>query len=239
MSRISKPISTISYNSELFLKQTLDALITLKTISYYEFIVHLPDKDDKKQHIHLYIVPNRALDLAVFGDTFIEKDPNNDKPLRCMPFRKSNNYGDWYWYGIHDKDYLRAKQLERNMFYTDADIVTSDADFHRTLVCENPLINYAHMSDIAIRDFICSAVYNGQSLESCLSSGLIPLGKTQSAIALYTALLPCVQGRRKMNIRADIQSKKDIKSNIKEIQLKENDSLPFEDTQVSVYDELF
>lgn len=215
--KISKPISTISYNTINFLKETLDTQILLRNILYYEFIEHLPDTDEKKKHIHLYIVPNKALDLSKFSEYFKEPDtiyhpfiqahyftcktlclyklkktkkykPLKRKPLKCIMFRKSSTYGDWYWYVLHDKDYLKAKMLERNKFYADNDIISSDTDTHINLVQENPLINYANMSDIAIRDFIFNAVYEGVSLKDVLGSGLIPLGKTPSVIAFYNAM---------------------------------------------------
>ncbi len=223
--KISKPISTISYNTLDFLKETLDTQVLLRNILYYEFIEHLPDTDEKKKHIHLYIVPNKALDLSKFSEYFKEPDTifhpfinakyytcNNfnferalittrykflktkkykslkRKPLKCIMFRKSNTYGDWYWYVLHDKDYLKAKMLERNKYYADNDIFSSDIDTHINLVQENPLINYANMSDIAIRDFIFNAVSEGVSLKDVLGSGLIPLGKTPSVIAFYNAM---------------------------------------------------
>ena len=190
--RVSKPISTITYNTIPFLKKTLKTLSLMGLISYYEYIEHLPDEDDKKRHIHLFLMPNKALDLVNFADYFIEEDPQNEKPLKCMPFRRSNSYGDWYWYSLHDRDYLKAKELTKKYYYSDSDIVTSDIDFHNTLVLENPLINFAHMSDVALRDKVCKAVYNGESLESLLCSGLVPLGKAQSVILFYRALEQCV-----------------------------------------------
>lgn len=119
--RTSKPISTISYNTIDFLVDTLQRLKYMRIISYYEFIVHLPDKDDKKQHIHLYIEPNKVLDTETFSNYFIESVSDNDKPLKCIHWQNSK-FGDWYWYSLHDKDYLKAKMLERNCFYNDKDI---------------------------------------------------------------------------------------------------------------------
>lgn len=218
--RTSKPISTISYNTADYLVDVLERLRYLKTISYYEFIYHLPDKDDKKSHIHLYIEPNRVIDTEVFSSNFIQyvfsvvinknkvfkhsrkfnyfkfnnlkskfRYSSKLKPLRCIHWQ-SSKYGDWYWYAIHDKDYLKAKMLERNCFYTDADVFTCDKDTHIYKVSENPLINYANMSDVALRDYIFDCISQGQSLQYLLNSCKVPLGKVQSVIHFYNALAP-------------------------------------------------
>lgn len=228
MAKTTKPVSSISYNSPDFLRQTLDTLIICKVISYYEFIEHFPDTDDKKKHFHLYIVPNKSLDLASFGDYFIEKDPTNEKPLKCMPFRTSK-YGDWYWYSIHDKDYLKAKQLTKNCFYSDKDIVSSDIDFHKVLVSENPLINFAHMSDDMLRNYICECVYNGISLQQVLASGLVPLVKTYSVILFYNALLPVSQPSFTIPSKDKLKERKTelIVQNALKNEIKEE--LPFKD----------
>ena len=66
------PISTISYNTEKFLKMKLDELVDNKMISYYMFIFHQPEIDDLKPHIHLYIEPNKQLDTMYLTDYFKE-----------------------------------------------------------------------------------------------------------------------------------------------------------------------
>lgn len=188
--RVTKPISSISYNTEPFLIQKLDFCLKLGLISYYEFIKHNGDTDTKKPHIHLYCIPSKFVDLAEFKGMFDEPDPTraDGKPLICEPFRVSNSYGDWYWYGLHDKDYLRAKMLQRNCHYSDSDIVSSCLDFHNTLVNENPLCDYANMSDIAIREFVYMCISEDKPLSYVLSSGVVPLGKTQSVVCLYNSL---------------------------------------------------
>lgn len=188
----SKLLSSISYNSEIFLKQTLDMLIYTNEIQYYEFIKHKADTDGKKDHYHFIMFPNKRLDKNKLRDFFIEKSnvDENGNPAKCQPFNETKDYGDWYWYSIHDNDYLKAKQLKRNFSYKDNDVYSSDKDYHFQLVIEHPLIDYCRMSDMNIRNFVVECVYNDVSLESMLSNDFIPLGKTQSAILLYNALLP-------------------------------------------------
>ena len=54
--RVTKPVSSISYNTDNFLRMTLDNLLRLGYISYYEFIRHNGDTDTEKPHFHLYCI---------------------------------------------------------------------------------------------------------------------------------------------------------------------------------------
>ncbi len=219
MAKVSTPISTISYNSDKFLLEVLETQLKLKRISYFEYITHLPDKDDKKSHKHLYIIPNKLTDLAVFSDYFLEPVDNN-KPLKCMPFRKSK-FGDWYWYALHNKEYLKTKLLERNKYYDDKDIVSSDYDFHAQLVQEVPLIEYAKFSDIGLKDYIFQEFSKGSTLQQILVSGNVPIGKVSSVISLYNALNDFNTNKHyndrqtKENIENDIKYANQLKNNLR------------------------
>ena len=52
--KTKREISTISYNTVDFLVMTLNQLIKDHVISYWMFISHLPDEDEKK-HITMFI----------------------------------------------------------------------------------------------------------------------------------------------------------------------------------------
>lgn len=102
-----KPISTISYNTEAFLREKLDKWYNLHIIQNYTYIKH-KGEDGDKDHIHLRIEPNRRLDPMDLKEELREYDPNNIKPLGCRPFRPSSEE-DWFLYAVHDPDYLRIK----------------------------------------------------------------------------------------------------------------------------------
>ena len=58
--KTSKPISTISYNSEEFLKAKLDYLVRSGEVAFWYYIKHHGEYDKEtniqdKDHIHLYI----------------------------------------------------------------------------------------------------------------------------------------------------------------------------------------
>lgn len=102
-----KPISTISYNSESFLKDKLDEWYNAHIIQAYQYIFH-KGEDGDKDHIHLRIEPNKKLDPMDLQEELREYQVGVDKPLGCRPFRQSKEE-DWILYAVHDADYLAQK----------------------------------------------------------------------------------------------------------------------------------
>ena len=106
----SKPISTISYNTEGFLKEKLDLWIEQHVIMNYMYICH-KGEDGDKDHIHLRIEPNKKLDVMDLMEKLKEYPQGAKKPLWCRPFRPSVEE-DWIMYAVHDADYLKTKYNE-------------------------------------------------------------------------------------------------------------------------------
>lgn len=102
-----KPISTISYNTEPFLREKLEAWRKSHIIQAYMYICH-KGEDGDKDHIHLRIEPNKKLDPMDLQEELREFQIGNEKPLGCRPFRPSKEE-DWYLYVVHDADYLKLK----------------------------------------------------------------------------------------------------------------------------------
>ena len=102
-----KAISTISYNSELFLKEKLDNWVKAHIIQAYMYICH-KGEDGDKDHIHLRIEPNKKLDPMDLQEQLREYKSTELKPLGCRPFRPSKEE-DWLLYAVHDVSYLRLK----------------------------------------------------------------------------------------------------------------------------------
>ena len=102
-----KPISTISYNTEAFLREKLDLWLSAHIIQAYQYIVH-KGEDGDKDHIHLRMEPNKTLDPMDLLDQLREFQPGKLKPLCCRPFRPSVEE-DWILYAVHDKSYLKLK----------------------------------------------------------------------------------------------------------------------------------
>lgn len=127
------PISTISYNTLPFLNSTLQELVNTEKIEWYNIAPHKgePDEqnDDHKDHAHVLIYPHKKIDTVQLRKLFVEHDPTNEKPLGCLPFKKSKTFADWYLYALHDPVYLATKGQSRTYTYTKEDIITSDADY--------------------------------------------------------------------------------------------------------------
>lgn len=125
----SKPISTISYNSEKFLHEVLERWRKDHIIQTYMYICHTGEDGDK-DHIHVRIEPNKKLDPMDLSDELQEFDPNHEKPLGCRPFRPSKEE-DWFLYAYHDPDYLKIKykggEPGEKLFY----------DYHKIVVPDN------------------------------------------------------------------------------------------------------
>lgn len=102
-----KPISTISYNSESFLKEKLDTWYKAHIIQAYQYIMH-KGEDGDKDHIHVRIEPNKKLDPMDLIEDLKEYTKDHKKPLGCRPFRPSVEE-DWYLYAVHDEEYLKVK----------------------------------------------------------------------------------------------------------------------------------
>lgn len=124
----SKPISTISYNSELYLDSVLENLYKSHKIDFYAYIKHTGELDPfgeyEKDHIHLFIIPNKRINTSDLDDLFIEPVPNN-KPLRCISWTTSKS-DDWILYILHDPEYLASKFEARELVYRYDQIIASD-----------------------------------------------------------------------------------------------------------------
>lgn len=128
-------LSNISYNSDEFLKRQLNTLLESGKISYWAFINHQPEEDEKKPHKHLIIFPDVKLETRELDTMFLEEDPTNDKPLKCMLWNRTSSINDWYLYALHDATYLKLKYGEDvKIHYSKEDIISSDEDITNDLI---------------------------------------------------------------------------------------------------------
>lgn len=167
--RTTKPISTISYNSPEYLAQQLEVLWHSKIISFWAFVKHLPEKDERKEHIHLYVEPAKMVQTEDFREIFNEFDPKHpDKPLTCLRW-DSSKFPDWYLYAKHDKAYLAMKGQTRKYHYRDRDFITSDVDAFLNLVRE------INMLSISPYMAMLEAIKQGLTWSEFFSRGSIPI----------------------------------------------------------------
>lgn len=175
--RTSKTVSTISYNTEDYLKYKLDELIKEHTICYYMYIFHLPEADEKKSHIHLYIEPNKTIDTMSIQDAL--KEYCSPLPLGCIHFTLSKS-DDWILYTQHYPPYLAFKHQSRECIYQKADFRFSDADTFEDLY------HHAFYESEFAQRFVILNMLNDNSVKphELIMSGHIPLGMASQLNAL-------------------------------------------------------
>lgn len=167
MSRSIKPLSTISYNSPVFLKRKLEELRKNGILDFWCFVFHhgesLDDGSKEKDHYHVYMVPGEAIDKRQLRNEFVEFYKREKLPRGFMPIQPSN-WQDWYLYNLHDVEYLQSKGQSRQFHYTNDNMVRSDDTFYWDLVHRidrtkiNPLgsVIRAAQSGMTFSEFVTS-----------------------------------------------------------------------------------
>lgn len=134
--KTTKPISSISWNSRNYLVDRLEELRKAHLIAFWVLVKHTAEEDEKKDHIHFYVEPNRSVDTELLREKFIELVPGS-KPLGVNKFQKSD-FQNWLWYCLHDKAYLFSKGETRKYHYSIEDLISSDDGDLRQRIQENP-----------------------------------------------------------------------------------------------------
>lgn len=174
----SKPISTISYNTIPFLRSVLDMLIRSHKIDYYMFIPHIGEIDQfgekEDDHVHLFVIPNKRVNTADLGDYFIEPDPNNTLPLKCITWETSKS-DDWILYCLHDEKYLLSKFETRQIHYKYTDLVGSDVqDLRRKYRMAYQSSGYAKACNLY------EYARSGGTLNDLMRIGAIPVNQIEA-----------------------------------------------------------
>lgn len=166
--KTSKPFSTISYNSKEFLISELDKLVARRAISFYTFVYHYREEDERKDHIHLLIEPNGQINTDALSDILVEFDPSHPlDPLSVMPWR-SSKFGDWYLYTSHDAAYLASKGQSRTHHYPESYFISSNSDYLHELITTIDRTKYAKTQEFVKK------VQSGVTLLEMVSNGEIP-----------------------------------------------------------------
>lgn len=198
--RTTKPISTVTYNTPAYLRIKLDELVAAKKISFWAFISHKPEEDEKKQHIHIYAEPSRMLQTDDLRDFLKEVDPKNPaKPLTCISWR-SSKFDDWYLYSLHDVRYLMSKGQSRKYHYTRDNMTTSDLDDL------DDHIQRIDMLSLTPYEIVREAVEQGQSFEALVSTGRIPIQQIRNFQLAFEALNCTLKRTHKTHTPAEFDS---------------------------------
>ena len=167
--RSARPFSTISYNSESFLRSKLEELINEGILDFWAFIDHAPEEDELKAHKHVYFIPSSIVHTDYIKKYLQEYDEKNpDKPLGVTIF-SSSKFDDWYLYGCHDKAYLASKGQSRKHQYVKSQFVTSDIDHF------GELIRCVDRSKYIGLERVVDAVVNGMQFADMVRLGQVPI----------------------------------------------------------------
>ena len=182
--KTSKPIGSISYNSDVFLLQTLERLVSAHVLSFYMAVCHMAEDDEagKKDHWHIYLEPSKSLQTDDLKLEFTEPDPDPSKPpLGILPLR-SSKVSDWLLYALHDRDYCVAKHLTKKYVYTLDDVKSNDLnEVHRLfyMIDRTALTPWSAMKD---------AQKSGVDWIEFCTSGHVPVPQIHSYHEAWSAL---------------------------------------------------
>lgn len=170
--KTSKPFSTISWNSEDFLRVHLEDLVKRRKIYAWAYIKHLKEDDETKDHFHVLFFPNGQVDTDQVCDFFSEitftEDGEMQDPINLAPPR-SSKFGDWYLYCLHDVAYLASKDQTRRFHYTNKDMRVSNQDFFMEEVHQIDFSKYKRQQHIAER------IMDGVTPSELVMDGVIPV----------------------------------------------------------------
>lgn len=184
----SKKISNITYNTPLWLEHKLNDLKEAGFIEFWAFFVHKPEMEsdhqaNKKAHIHLFIKPNKRLDTMKLSRELWQYEPGNAKPLKPTDdWHIVNSWPDWWLYGLHDSEYLKHKNIEREFHYRYEDCVTSDPE---TL---ERMVSFIDFGEVYRKEIIFQAADMGLTFKQAMARGVFGEHPYRFA-TLYSALL--------------------------------------------------
>lgn len=179
--RTAKPISTVSFNTREYLKETLDGLIANGVLTWYAFIPHDAEDDDagNKDHFHVYAEPSKTLQTDDLRSEFKEFDPEKPDKPKCTLIWKSSKFQDWYMYALHDPTYLASKGLRKKYFYKIGDMVTSEEDELLDRVANFPVSPTQRMLE---------EIQRGTPFEQFVAMGCVPVRQIMQYRLMWNTL---------------------------------------------------
>lgn len=162
-------VSTIGYNSEGFLKATLDRLVNAGVIDWAHYVWHTAEADENKDHWHIVVCPARSVDTRALSREFEEVDITKPgKPLGVLPWRYTSKLDTWLLYGIHDASYLASEGQFRKYHYDRSAVKSTCPELLAEQWREINLAKYGLGQQLA------QLAERRVPWESVIASGLIP-----------------------------------------------------------------
>lgn len=146
-----RTISNVSFNSVEFFESKIRELTSPgkgQVLDWAHWIVHQPDTDQSKAHIHFVCKPSRRIDTNELRQQFLEPITDTEfiqaelakgqkpedilKPRGVLPFQITTSMTDWLLYAVHDVKYLYKKGQNRKTHYKREDVKSTDPEFLNT-----------------------------------------------------------------------------------------------------------
>lgn len=177
-------ISNIDYNTPEFFRRKIEDWYERGIIDWCYWILHQPDTDETKAHIHFVLKPSRRVDTADLRKDLFEFDPTHpDKPLTCTnAWHFTNSMDEWLLYAVHDVAYLQSKGQVRNIRYDYDDLQATDYD---ALRADWNAIDRTRFDRLRV---LYEAVEKGTPFFQLVQSGLIPITQRAQYEFQYNAL---------------------------------------------------
>ena len=131
-------LSTICYSPSAETGFKLNELVKSNKLDFFALISHKAEEDEKKDHDHLIIFPNTAVDTREL-DAYLKCVPNENGETfgTCGIWHTvgKKNVSDWILYVLHDVMYMRIKgYTDRKYTYSEYDFLSSNQDGMDNLV---------------------------------------------------------------------------------------------------------
>lgn len=175
----SKPISGISWCSIEYTQEVLDKLVAEKKISWWAAIPHMKEKDETKDHLHIFICPSVRISTDDLRTRFHEPTGATGVYNGCSAVWQKSDFENWYLYGLHDSAYLFERNMDKLYHYKKSDFLTSSKfDFDFLVSNVNPF---------DIRRKIMESVSCGESWETFVEKyySKIPLAVFRSCREMF------------------------------------------------------
>lgn len=182
--RTRRVLSNVSFNSPDFFDYVISGLYHDSVIDWCYWVSHLPDRDDKKAHIHFVFQPSKIIDTVVFLRHFLEFPFHGNRlPLKpTSRFQPVISLDDWLLYCKHDSVYLSQKGLERKYHYDWSDFHSTDFD---SLQHDIDNIDYTQFGRLALLN---EGVISHTSFAELVQRGIVPINFRSQYEAQYLAL---------------------------------------------------
>lgn len=172
-----KPIATIAYN-EIVLVDELIKKLNNHEIKFFAYIKHHGEgtrESEGKEHFHVYVEPNKPVDVMDFRESF-----DTPEGLHTTLTWRDSKLVDWFWYVLHDENYLRSKGLKRQYHYSFSDMTASEPEELERLLNESEV-----PESVRLRN----ALQEGQSIAEMYDNGIVRPGNALGVKAIFESIL--------------------------------------------------